>query len=516
MARGPNVAMVDEFRDCHVETNFDLFVMTASVANSLITVNPDELRFQVELDKQTYCDLKVLNNTEHYVAFKVKTTSPKKYFVRPNTGVVHPWDSCIIRVTLQALQEYPPDMQCKDKFLLQSTVVNPNTDVDDLPPDTFTKDSEKSIEDLKLRVVYISPTSPNGSTEYDTAKTHKLDSYSSDRTAPEGGERCCCLANAATATGIGYAEKAKKSSRGSRLFLHFCIVRGSDWIVDWFTFKTFTVFTTKRMISLCSEPLHADPFLPLTRYDSLFSMEAFFNSQSSSRSRWSYDTLKNFREISPVVRNHIKRVYFTLCCAVVAAAVGAFLHVLWNIGGFLTTVGSIGTMVWLLSTPPFEEQKRLSLLMASALFQGASIGPLIELAIAIDPSLIFSAFVATSLAFGCFSAAALVARRREYLYLGGLLSSGLSILMWLHFASSLFGGSIALFKFELYFGLLVFVGYVIVDTQEIIEMAHFGDLDYVKHALNLFTDLVAIFVRILIIMLKNSSERNERKKKRRD
>lgn len=56
--------------------------------------------------------------------------------------------------------------------------------------------------------------------------------------------------------------------------------------------------------------------------------------------------------------------------------------------------------------------------------------------------------MATSLAFACFSAAALVARRREYLYLGGLLSSGLSILIWLHFASSVFRGSTALFKFE--------------------------------------------------------------------
>ncbi|KAK7262166.1 hypothetical protein RJT34_29727 [Clitoria ternatea] len=241
-------------------------------------------------------------------------------------------------------------------------------------------------------------------------------------------------------------------------------------------------------------------------------MDAFFD----SRSRWSYDTLKNFREISPPVQSHIKRVYFTLCCAVVCAAVGAFLHVLWNIGGFLTTVASLGTMIWLLSTPPFQEQKRVSLLMASAMLQGASFGPLIDLAIAVDPSLIFSAFVATSLAFACFSAAALVARRREYLYLGGLLSSGLSILMWLHFASSIFGGSIAFFKFELYFGLLVFIGYVVVDTQEIIERAHFGDLDYVKHALTLFTDLAAIFVRILIIMLKNSAEKNERKKKRRD
>ncbi|XP_057758549.1 bax inhibitor 1-like [Arachis stenosperma] len=243
------------------------------------------------------------------------------------------------------------------------------------------------------------------------------------------------------------------------------------------------------------------------------SFTSFFDSRSR---RWNYDTLKNFRQISPVVQNHLKLVYITLCCAVVAAAVGAYLHVLWNIGGFLTSVGCMGAMIWLLSTPPSEEQKRVSLLLASALFQGASIGPLIDLAIEVDPSIIFTAFVATSLAFACFSGAALVARRREYLYLGGLASSGLSILLWLHFASSIFGGSLALFKFELYFGLLVFVGYIVVDTQEIVERAHSGDLDYVKHALTLFTDLAAIFVRILIILVKNSAERNEKKKKRRN
>ncbi|TKY68263.1 Bax inhibitor 1 [Spatholobus suberectus] len=67
--------------------------------------------------------------------------------------------------------------------------------------------------------------------------------------------------------------------------------------------------------------------------------------------------------------------------------------------------------------------------MAVSLFQGASIGPLIDLAIQIDPSLIFSVFVGTSLAFACFSRVALVARSREYLYLGGLVSSRLSILL---------------------------------------------------------------------------------------
>ncbi|CAN4078062.1 unnamed protein product [Withania somnifera] len=128
--------------------------MTA-VTNHLISVSPEELKFQFELEKQSYCDLKVTNSTEHYVAFKVKTTSPKKYFVRPNTGIIHPWDSCLIRVTLQAQKEYPLDMQCKDKFLLQSTIVN--SDADELPPDTFNKDSGRNVEECKLRVVYISP-----------------------------------------------------------------------------------------------------------------------------------------------------------------------------------------------------------------------------------------------------------------------------------------------------------------------------------------------------------------------
>ncbi|XP_009128942.1 bax inhibitor 1 [Brassica rapa] len=245
------------------------------------------------------------------------------------------------------------------------------------------------------------------------------------------------------------------------------------------------------------------------------SFSSFFDSQPGSRS-WSYDSLKNLRQISPAVQNHLKRVYLTLCCALVASAFGAYLHVLWNIGGILTTIGCFGSMIWLLSSPPYEQQKRLSLLFLSAVLEGASVGPLIKLAVDFDPSILITAFVGTAIAFICFSGAAMLARRREYLYLGGLLSSGLSMLMWLQFASSIFGGSASIFKFELYFGLLIFVGYMVVDTQDIIEKAHLGDMDYVKHSLTLFTDFVAVFVRVLIIMLKNSADKEDKKKRRRN
>lgn len=141
----------------------------AGGTSQLISADPEELQFQFELEKQSFCDLKVANTTAHHVAFKVKTTSPKKFFVRPNTGVLQPWDSCMIRVTLQAQREYPPDMQSKDKFLLQSTKVPSNIDVDELSPDTFNKEGGKTIEELKLRVVYVSPNSATRSSE-DRAK----------------------------------------------------------------------------------------------------------------------------------------------------------------------------------------------------------------------------------------------------------------------------------------------------------------------------------------------------------
>ncbi|KAL2903042.1 Bax inhibitor 1 [Bienertia sinuspersici] len=246
------------------------------------------------------------------------------------------------------------------------------------------------------------------------------------------------------------------------------------------------------------------------------SYSSFFQSQSGYGNSRSFDAFKNLYEISPVVQSHLKQVYLTLCCALAASAVGSYLHILWNIGGLLTTLACMGCMAWLLSIPSYKEQKRVGLLMVAAALEGASIGPLVDLAIQVDSSILVTAFVGCAIAFGCFSAAAMLARRREFLYLGALLSSGVSILFWLHFASSIFGGYAAIFKFELYLGLLVFVGYIVFDTQQIIEKAHFGDLDYVKHALTLFTDFVAVFVRILIIMLKNSVEKNDKKKKRRD
>lgn len=129
------------------------------MTTDLLQIQPAELRFVFELKKQSSCLVQLENMLDQYIAFKVKTTSPKKYCVRPNIGIVKPNEKCDFTVTMQAQRTAPPDMQCKDKFLIQSTVVPFGTTEDDITSDMFAKDSGKYIEEKKLRVVLISPPS---------------------------------------------------------------------------------------------------------------------------------------------------------------------------------------------------------------------------------------------------------------------------------------------------------------------------------------------------------------------
>ncbi|KAH9912679.1 PapD-like protein [Epithele typhae] len=100
--------------------------------------------------------LQITNNNTQPVAFKVKTTAPKLYCVRPNSGRVEPGETVEVAVMLQAMKEdLPTNAKCKDKFLIQSTVISPDKEAMSLQEMWNVEGDE--VHSQKIRVVYLPP-----------------------------------------------------------------------------------------------------------------------------------------------------------------------------------------------------------------------------------------------------------------------------------------------------------------------------------------------------------------------
>ncbi|RRT61062.1 hypothetical protein B296_00004897 [Ensete ventricosum] len=63
-------------------------------------------------------------------------------------------------VTMQAQPEAPPDMQCKDKFLLQSIATSSTTTLNDITQEMFSKEPGKTVDEVKIQVAYVPPPQP--------------------------------------------------------------------------------------------------------------------------------------------------------------------------------------------------------------------------------------------------------------------------------------------------------------------------------------------------------------------
>lgn len=116
-------------------------------------------------------------------------------------------------------------------------------------------------------------------------------------------------------------------------------------------------------------------------------------------------------------------------------------------------------------------------------------------------------FSGTIVIFVSFSISSLLAERGRWLYLGGTLISLLNIMVLFSFVNLFLRWAI-FYQAYLYIGLFLMCGFVIYDTQLIIEKYHMGSKDFILHSLDLFVDFVNIFRHLLIILTQKVKIRN--------
>eukprot|EP00162_Nutomonas_longa_P009871 comp19543_c0_seq1/m.37238 comp19543_c0_seq1/g.37238 ORF comp19543_c0_seq1/g.37238 comp19543_c0_seq1/m.37238 type:complete len:306 (+) comp19543_c0_seq1:17-934(+) len=117
-----------------------------------LEVSPLELCFPPPLDKVIACTLRLFNPSENVIAFKVKTTAPKRYCVRPNSGIVNPNERVEVQILLQPIPGgQPEEVKSKDKFLVQSLRIRPE-DAGDLA--RVWNGDAAGINEVKLKVFF--------------------------------------------------------------------------------------------------------------------------------------------------------------------------------------------------------------------------------------------------------------------------------------------------------------------------------------------------------------------------
>ncbi|OKL58952.1 hypothetical protein UA08_05704 [Talaromyces atroroseus] len=127
-----------------------------------VDLEPGDLGFRRPFNREVSEVLHIRNPQDNPVAFKVKTTAPKHYCVRPNSGRIEPGKHVEVQVLLQAMKEDPPaDAKCKDKFLVQSVAVTGDLEFSNVTS-IFENAPKASIQERKIRVNYLPAEAANG------------------------------------------------------------------------------------------------------------------------------------------------------------------------------------------------------------------------------------------------------------------------------------------------------------------------------------------------------------------
>lgn len=120
----------------------------------ILQLNPaNEIVLQGPFDHVVTSYLELYNPSDQRVCFKVKTTAPRRYCVRPNSGIILPANKVKIAIMLQPIENDSQTERNRHKFMVQSVVAT-----DDSHPDSVWLDAEpEEIMDSKLRCVFQMP-----------------------------------------------------------------------------------------------------------------------------------------------------------------------------------------------------------------------------------------------------------------------------------------------------------------------------------------------------------------------
>jgi len=178
-----------------------------------IKLEPEEvLRFERPFTSEVIRTLEITNENSDPVAFKVKTTAPKQYCVRPNSGRIESGRTVRVEVILQAMKEDPPpEYKCRDKFLVQSVLITADREASNVQTiwSQMEQKDKTAIVERKIRVQFLQPGQDTTSSR---APSHQFDSSPPPYSDPSA---VSALAPSAPVAAVGPVSKPESKPFGA-------------------------------------------------------------------------------------------------------------------------------------------------------------------------------------------------------------------------------------------------------------------------------------------------------------
>lgn len=143
--------------------------------------------------------------------------------MRPNSGRIEPGEKVEVQVLLQPMKEEPPSSaKCRDKFLVQSTIITPDFETASLQEiwPVIEKENKSAIHEQKIRCAYLPATTAplQEEDEGNQSQINGDERYSTVRGGGPNGDDSqtynpiTAASNASANADGGYSTKAKEAA----------------------------------------------------------------------------------------------------------------------------------------------------------------------------------------------------------------------------------------------------------------------------------------------------------------
>lgn len=244
-------------------------------------------------------------------------------------------------------------------------------------------------------------------------------------------------------------------------------------------------------------------------------MESFF-ATNSRKSQFSGNFL-SLSDLTSAQQTHLLKMYSSVIVGsfVTVFGVTAFVNGLVRLNSLISLLLGVGATFYLTGSSSNRSSlslTRLATYLLLCFVIGNGLGPVIMYGNFVSPVIVPTALAATCIIFVSLSFAVLFTKKRLSLYTTSFIFTTIAYLGLVSFFNiftrSKFVDSVLSYAF-----VMVYSFYIYYDTQKTLEAVAFGERDFLLHSIQLYLDVINLFTRIVVILIKKHQEEEKNKKR---